>query len=161
MSPHFSPLDLVPLNDVLGSEPSPGARATLLAAGARIEALASGSMPRGWSLEAKEPGSDRVSGVSFDFIGWGDADDWLEFDVDLSRLPAPPLSLVVEASVGVACMCDTNHNMHYVRRMTWEVASADAAANAVEAAAGTLEQWVHEAGDAHSWRAWSGLPSAG
>lgn len=160
MPTNVSHFELLPLDQILGSPPSPDARATLLAAGARIEALPSVNGHSGWWVEANDPEPDAPSRVSCAVTAWKGVDDWLEFDIDLSHSCGLPPSLSIDASVGVACMCSTNHNMHWLHRVMWAADSADAAANAVEAAAEVLGRWFQDPGDADRWRTWSGLPSS-
>jgi hypothetical protein len=159
VSTNINHLRDVPLEALFGSHVSNAARLRLLEAGERIEALPSLGAPHWWWDPWVSEDERQVSLLSTNLTGWKGLDDWLEFDIELDRTPGTPPAMQVEAAVGVACQCETNHQMHWVHRVTWAAETIDAAANALEAASEVVTRWFQDPGDANRWREWAGLPS--
>ncbi|GAB3179011.1 hypothetical protein GCM10027259_26730 [Micromonospora palomenae] len=85
--------------------------------------------------------------------------DWLELTLDIAWSPAS--NLVVNAAVEVACWCAQDHNMHPVREVRWEVATAGELVEAFAAAAATVKGWLNTGPhDPSTWRRQAGLPDA-
>jgi hypothetical protein len=134
-------------------------RTRLVEAGQTIEALPGVGTRSGWWVVASVNEHEKVSLLSTTVTAWKGQDDWLEFDVDVWRTPGTPPAMEVEVMVGVACMCETNHNMHWVHSVSWAVDTPEAVANALHAAAEVFGRWFEDPGDANRWRTWAGLPT--
>jgi hypothetical protein len=152
----------VPLADLLGTPLPEGVKTRLAVAADRLEVLPHVVERHGWWFppDSESPGLEggRRTLTSTVLTAWRTADDWLEMGIDIARDAAE--QVWVTADVGIACMCETDHNMHYVHQAEWLAASPDALASALESAVEVLSAWFREPGVATPWRVAAGLPDS-
>jgi hypothetical protein len=84
--------------------------------------------------------------------------DWLELTLDIAWSPAARLT--VDATVGVACWCPRDHNMHRVRRAQRQVATSSEMVAAFAAGTAMLVDVLGSGPfEPHPWRIQAGLPN--
>lgn len=121
-----------------------------------------GPAPWWWAQEADDGEAVRHhhhTRLGIALTAWQASDDWSEMDLDLTRDTSGQMWVIAE--VGVACMCETNHNMHYVRRWEWQVGSAGAATHAMEEATEVIAEWFRAPWTGPECRRRAGLPDSG
>jgi hypothetical protein len=120
-------------------------RNRLMAAADALDAVRPPTGRKRWESYAHEGPPESLSGGSAilfqtEVTLFNEGSDWLELSLDVAFYAVP--SLIVTASVEVACWCEPDHNIHFAEQHQWLVGSAGPLADAFEAGTAALHGWI-------------------